>query len=111
MCTRQYAMNLFWLSLVCLGVSRASAAPVPTSILNLKVESMSVPESIHQYLRMFGSETAPVPSIEDEPTPLMPRVVTSQAVSSVLKFAVRPQGVPSRRQEGPSPEHEQFSLF
>ena len=31
--------------------------------------------------------------------------------ASPLKFGVRPQPSPNRRQDGPPPTHEQFSLF
>ena len=48
------------------------------------------------------SPSAPLPP---EPTLAEPRL------ASAPKFGVRPPANPSRRQEAPSPAHEQFSLF
>ena len=68
-----------------------------------------------EYKNILAAATVPDPesSIEDAPMaiPLMPCVLTDQAVVSALKFGVRPPALPSRRPETDSPEPEQFSLF
>jgi hypothetical protein len=61
----------------------------------------------------------PPPVVLDEPefesipsvAPPLPPVITVPSVATALKFGERPPASPSRRHEGPSPEHEQFSLF
>jgi len=52
-----------------------------------------------------------VDSVPSTPPPLPPSVLTVPAVASALRFGVRPPPSEKRRQEGPPPEHEQFSLF
>jgi hypothetical protein len=61
----------------------------------------------------------PPPSVPDVPDcdsvpsvpPPLPPVITVPSLATALKFGVRPPASPSRRQEVPSPLHEQFSLF
>ena len=51
-----------------------------------------------------------VGSVASAPPPLLP-AITVPNLATGLKFGERPPASPSRRHEGPSPGHEQFSLF
>jgi superfamily II DNA or RNA helicase len=61
----------------------------------------------------------PTPVVPEEPgfdsvpsvPPALPPVITVPSLATALKFGERPPASPNRRHEGPSAEHEQFSLF
>jgi hypothetical protein len=96
---------------------------VLTAMARELVTEHGVGESAHVLWRKLQIEQSrllpPARVVPDEPEfhsvpsipPPLPPVITAPSFATALKFGERPPASPSRCHDGPSPEHEQFSLF